>query len=240
VPEGSLSPELASEADGSGVEYVFTAKPDGMSTASVASWRLILRRFHPNHLYLSADIPPTFAFTLAASAQSELRGRVAVLVQADRRILQFVSASLRAATIPAAAYGRAVPAARPDQILRLDARTMRWCRDTFGLHAARVSCLARSDVDRREEPQETVMLVAGANAESDQLAPTVPPTLLALLLCPATLLVVAYASMHPDLEGLLTSLGGEATERVPATVSYVRRLPDWLACLDEAVLALGR
>jgi hypothetical protein len=241
VPRGSLSPEHADEADDSGVEYIFIPQHYRAFASALGGWRTVLRRFHPNLMHLSADVPPSLALRLATSAQTKASPRISVLVEADARTAQLTAERARArARNREAQKWMTLGLRRATQIVCSDSQTLRWCRETLHLHAFRLSPIGRPEPRVPGGRIGTVLLIAGARESSDHSGtPSLPQMLLTLLLSRDALRVIAHASMRHDLEGPLTGLQGGMARSISGRIAYVNSFSDWLSCLDDDCVVVG-
>ncbi|MGZ6391347.1 MAG: hypothetical protein ACXWQZ_19080 [Ktedonobacterales bacterium] len=237
IPSGTLRPEDAAEADDAGVEYIFLRQHAGAFTSALGSWASLLKRFRPNLVHLSADLPPSFALRLAAITQSRARRQIPVLVEIDARIARMM-------TDASAASGRNAETRqwtelyrrRTTQLLCSDEQTLLWCRKILDIPAFRLSLAKHGGLTVGEGQGQPKVLVAELQKSSshpDRSA--LVECLLPLLLSSDPLQVIAPVSMRHHLERSLANASSEIRDRLTYTKSFAH----WLSYLDHSRAVLG-
>lgn len=236
IPRGTLRPEDAAEADDAGVEYIFLRQHAGAFTSALGSWASLLKRFRPNLVHLSADMPPSFALRLAAITQSRARRRVSVLVEIDARIAHMMTDASAASGRNAETRQWVELYRRATQLLCSDDQTLLWCRKILDIPAFRLSLAKHGSLTVGEgqgQPRVLVAELQKSSAHPDRSA--LVESLIPLLFGSDPLQVVAPVSMRRHLERSLANASSEIRGRL----TYTKRFASWLSYLNESSAVIG-
>ncbi|HEX8034450.1 MAG TPA: glycosyltransferase [Ktedonobacterales bacterium] len=237
VPRGTLSPEDAAEADGAGVEYIFLRQHAGAFTSALGSWATLLKRFRPNLVHLSADLPPSFALRLATITQLRARRRIPVLVEIDARIARMMTDASTASGWNAETRQRTtLYRKRATQLLCSDDQTLLWCTKMLDIPAFRLSLTKHGSLTVGEgQGQPKVLVTEQQKSSSQPDVAALVELLLPLLLGSDPLQIIVPVSMRRHLERSLANASSEVRGRL----AYTKSFADWLSYLGDSRAVLG-
>jgi hypothetical protein len=237
IPNESLSPEHAEQADETGIEYLFMFKQRHKeAVVSRHSWHTLLRRFHPSIIHICPDVPLSVGARVARLGTTH---GIPVLMETPALNANNMG---EMSTADAEWQRRAKPHYRwASQLACPDLQTLAWYREMLRFPAYRLSLVGPKptpmDSHRRSEvPGEKVLLVANrkqarAMSETHSLARLISR----LLVEQPTLRVAAYSSFRRHLEGSPSGVPSEVANRL----TYVKKFADWLSILVNATAVIG-